>query len=158
LGIELLTLELDELRIRIQLLEGEVADLRTQLHRGALGGRAIDGLPVGPALSCSQVAGANVVAQDGGNTFLGSVKNSFSSDSIFNDFGTYGSEFSSDSIWNEFSTFGNEFSSYSPFNDFTTTPPLLVKAGQVIGYLSSNGALARSISPNLLKSLCEDVL
>ena len=107
---------------------------------------------------CSLVSGSVIVAQDSRNTVLGKITNSFDSDSIFNEFGTYGSEFSSDSIWNEFSTFGNEFNSESPFNEFSPSPPMIIKGGEVIGYLSVNKSIRSSISPNLLKVHCEDSL
>ena len=105
---------------------------------------------------CSILNESKIVAQDNKNTYLGKLTNSFDSDSVFNEFGTYGSEFSSESIWNEFSTFGSEFSNYSPFNEFTSTPPMIIKNGTVIGYLSSNKNIESSISANLVKALCKD--
>lgn len=108
--------------------------------------------------ACSILSGSVIVAQDSSNTVLGKITNSFDSDSIFNEFGTYGNEFSSDSIWNEFSTFGNEFGSNSPFNEFSSSPPMIIKGGKVIGYLSANKYIRNSISPNVLKALCEDSL
>ena len=103
---------------------------------------------------CLAVEGSIIIAQDGKNTYLGKITNSFDSDSIFNDFGTYGSEFSSNSIWNEFSTFGNEFNTYSPFNEFSSSPPMIIKDKKLIGYLSSNKSIQSSVSPNILKAVC----
>jgi len=100
--------------------------------------------------------GASIIAQDSENTFLGKIDNEFSSESVFNEFGNYGSEFSSSSIWNEFSSFGSEFSSYSPFNEFTSTPPMIVKNGRVIGYLTRNKFIRGSLSPNILRALKEE--
>lgn len=107
---------------------------------------------------CSILNDSVIIAQDSSNTVLGKIASSFDSDSIFNEFGSYGSDLSSDSIWNEFSTFGNEFNSDSPFNAFSSNPPMIIKGGEVIGYLSANKNIRGSISPNLLKALCEDVL
>jgi len=107
---------------------------------------------------CSSLDGASIIAQDSDNTFLGKITNSFDSDSIFNEFGTYGNDFSSDSIWNDYSTFGNEFNSESPFNEFSSDPPMIIKDGQIIAYLSTNKSIQGAISPNLLKALCKDVL
>ncbi|MGI2059630.1 hypothetical protein ACRN9T_21030 [Shewanella baltica] len=76
---------------------------------------------------CQTVDGSTIIAQDNENTYLGKITNSFDSDSIFNDFGTYGNEFSGESIWNQFSTFGNEFNSDSPFNEFSASPPMIIK-------------------------------
>lgn len=107
---------------------------------------------------CSIVSGAKLIAQDDKNTYLGEITNSYASDSIFNEYGTYGSEYSSDSIWNEYATFGSEYSNDSPFNEYTSTPPMIIKGGKIIGYLSANKAVSSSISPNLLKVLCENEL
>lgn len=52
--------------------------------------------------------------------------------------GTYGSEISPNSIWNDIGTYGSDISSYSPFNDITSTPPMIVKNGNTIGYLTVN--------------------
>jgi len=107
---------------------------------------------------CSIVSGAKLIAQDNENTYLGVISNSYASDSIFNEYGTYGSEYSSSSIWNEYATFGSEYSSYSPFNEYTSTPPMMIKEGKIIGYLSANKSIKSSISANLLKALCENEL
>jgi len=105
---------------------------------------------------CAFLNGAVIIAQDSGNTYLGKITSSFDSESIFNEFGSYGSEFSSNSIWNRFSTFGNEFNNDSPFNEFTSRPPMIIKNRQIIAYLSVNRSIRGAISPNLLKALCID--
>lgn len=107
---------------------------------------------------CDIVKGASLIAQDDKNTYLGKITNSYDSDSIFNEYGTYGSEYNSLSIWNKYATFGNESSSYSPHNNLSSTPPMIIKKGKVIGYLSTNKSINNSISPNLLKALCKDDL
>ena len=107
---------------------------------------------------CILLNGASIIAQDSKNTMLGKIVNSYNSDSIFNDYGTYGNDFSGSSIWNGFSTFGNEFNSYSPFNEYSSKPPMLIKQGKIVGYLSANKSIKNSISPNLLKALCKDSL
>jgi hypothetical protein len=84
--------------------------------------------------------------------YLGKIEDQFSSDSIFNEFGTYGSEFSSDSIWNKFGNYGSPFSSQSAFNKFTTNPPIIIKNKQVIGYLTVNKFIKGGVDPNWLKS------
>jgi hypothetical protein len=95
--------------------------------------------------------GASIIAQDGKNTFLGKIDNEFAKDSIFNEFSEYGNEFNADSIFNEFGGFGGEFSQFSPFNEFTAKPPMIVKDGNVIGYLTANTAIRGGISvPGLM--------
>jgi hypothetical protein len=107
---------------------------------------------------CDVVSGAVLIAQDENNTNLGNVTNSYDSDSIFNSYGAYGSEYNSKSIWNEYGTFGSEYSQYSPFNASSSRPPMLIKNGQIIGYLSNNKYINNSVSPNLLKAICKDEL
>lgn len=104
---------------------------------------------------CYRLENAYVVAQDEKNTFLGKIESSFSSDSIFNEFGDFGSEYSSLSIFNEYGDFGSEFSSYSATNSLTLTPPMIIKEGKLVGYISTNKTIPNSISPSLLKSLCK---
>lgn len=105
---------------------------------------------------CSVVKDATLIAQDNQNTPLGKISSPFDSKSIFNEYGEYGSEYSTKSIWNQYGSFGGEYSTYSPFNKYTTTPPILVKNGKIIGYLTVNKFMKPSISPNLLKELCKD--
>lgn len=95
---------------------------------------------------------ASILALDEEYTFLGKLSNEYDSKSIFNEYGTYGSEYSSNSIWNEYGIFGGKYSLYSPFNDYTSTPPIIIKNGKVIGYLTTNKSLADGISPFLLKA------
>ncbi len=103
---------------------------------------------------CNTVAGAALIAQDGDNTYLGELGSKYDTDSIFNNYGTYGSEYNTESIWNKYGQFGGEYSTYSPFNKYTSTPPMIIKNRQIIGYLSANKAIANAVSPNLLKAVC----
>ncbi len=93
---------------------------------------------------------SKIIAQDNENTYLGKLSNEFDSESVFNGFGKYGNKFSSSSIWNEFSTFGNEFSSYSPFNEFSSTPPMIIRDGKIIAYLTVNNSINGAVSPKIL--------
>lgn len=105
---------------------------------------------------CNLLNGATLIAQDEKNSYLGKINSQSSSDSIFNEYGTYGSEYSSESIWNEYGNFGGEYSNNSPHNEFTSTPPMIIKDGKIIGYLSANKSITSSITPNLLKALCQE--
>lgn len=100
--------------------------------------------------------GASIIAQDDDKTFLGTLTNEINSNSIFNDIGTYGSDISSNSIWNDIGTFGSDISSYSPFNDITSTPPMIVKDGKIIGYLTVNEIISGGISPHILKAMKDE--
>lgn len=65
--------------------------------------------------------------------------NPFDSESICNQFGTYGGEFASRSIWNEFGTYGGQFSTYSPWNSFSSSGPSLVGSdNRSYGYFTTN--------------------
>jgi|LSQX01.2.fsa_nt_gb hypothetical protein len=97
--------------------------------------------------------GASIFAQDSKQTYLGKIENSYNLESIFNEYGMYGSEYSSKSIWNEYSTFGNEYNLYSPFNEYSASPPIIVKNGKIIGYLTTNNYIKGGISPHILKGL-----
>ena len=119
---------------------------------------ALTSLPAFCEEVCSVVKDATLIAQDNQNTPLGKISSSFDSKSIFNEYGEYGSEYSTKSIWNQYGSFGGEYSTFSPFNEYTTTPPMLIKNGKIIGYLTVNKFVKPSISPNLLKELCKDEL
>jgi hypothetical protein len=97
--------------------------------------------------------GAQILAQNDENTYLGKLVNKYDSQSIFNEYGEYGSKYSSGSIWNEYGSFGGKYSSDSPFNKYTSTPPMIIKKGKVIGYLTTNKNIEGNISPNLLKAI-----
>ena len=99
---------------------------------------------------CQYVSGASVLANDG--KYLGKISSEYASESIFNEYGTYGSEYSSDSIWNEYGSYGGKYASNSPFNSYSSTPPVLVKNGKAITYLSVNKSLRGAINPYFLKT------
>lgn len=107
---------------------------------------------------CDIVRGAKVIAQDSKNTYLGEVSNSYNTDSIFNEYGTYGSEYNDKSVFNSYGNFGNEYNQYSATNSYSSEPPMLIKNQKVIGYLSTNKDIQGTISPALLKALCVDTL
>jgi hypothetical protein len=58
----------------------------------------------------------------------------FGSDSINNEFGTYGSRFSTTSIRNNFSQYGSAFSTYSACNQFASTPPRVYNSNRTLFY------------------------
>tara|TARA_B110000967_G_C18385639_1_gene317417 strand:- start:124 stop:498 length:375 start_codon:yes stop_codon:yes gene_type:complete len=99
---------------------------------------------------CSIIAGASIIANDG--KYLGKVANEYDSDSILNEYGTYGSQYSVDSIWNEYGPYGGEYSVNSPFNEYTSTPPVLVKDGRSIAHLTVNKYLQAPVSPQFIKT------
>lgn len=78
-----------------------------------------------------------LVAADG--QFLGILSsNKFQSESVMNEYGTYGSKYSSTSIFNKYCNYGSQYSQLSPFNQYTSTPPRIFLRGALVGYLSVN--------------------
>lgn len=112
------------------------------------------------AASDSEIAkllnGAIVIAQDNDNTYLGKFCNKYNSDSIFNEYGDYGSKYSSTSIWNKYSNFGSPNGAYSAFNKSTQTPPIVIKKGKIIAYITVNKSIQGGISPYYLKSIADE--
>jgi uncharacterized membrane protein len=58
----------------------------------------------------------------------------YGSDSINNQYGSYGSAYSSTSIRNPYSQYGSQYSSYSACNPYTSTPPRVYNADGSIYY------------------------
>ena len=90
-----------------------------------------------------------IVADDYNYTYLGELTtNTYDSDSIFNEYGTYGSKYGSKSIWSKYGTYGSEYSSYSPFNPYAFSPPMIVDGDyNVVGRLTVNEYMTGAISP-----------
>jgi len=101
---------------------------------------------------CFELEGAKIIAEDG--TFLGTLDNSYSPDSIFNQFSDFGKEYHSDSIWNEYSDWGNNYSSMSPFNEYASTPPILLKDGEVVGKLTVKAFEYDAVNPYTVGKDC----
>lgn len=74
------------------------------------------------------------------DVYLGCLNcNNYDSDSIWNEFGTYGSSYNSKSIWNSYGTYGSSYNSDSPWNSYGSNPPVVVdKSGNFYGYFTVN--------------------
>ena len=83
---------------------------------------------------CYELEGAKIVAEDG--TYLGTLDDSYASDSIYNEYSDHGSTYGDESLWNEYSDHGNDYSDESAFNEYASNPPVLLKDGEVIGRLT----------------------
>ena len=98
------------------------------------------------SFSCAAVEGALLFATDG--QFLGKItSNRFDSDSIGNQYGSYGSKYSSTSIFNPYGQYGSQFSSESAFNPSASNPPVLYINNRGVAYLTVNQALSPRIVP-----------
>ena len=100
-----------------------------------------------------QLEGASIVAQDDSNTFLGTITGSMDRESIFNQMGNHGSTMSRTSIWNTMGDFGNPMGRYSATNSMTDRPPMIIRNGQVIGFVSTNSMIRSRVSPGMLAVL-----
>lgn len=94
---------------------------------------------------CSLIAGASIVGNDG--RYLGRFTNCFDTESVLNEFGTYGSRFASNSTNNEFGTYGSRFSTLSARNPFTSTPPRIIRNGNFIAFYTVNEFLTPRVAP-----------
>jgi hypothetical protein len=76
----------------------------------------------------------------GHKTYLGCLNCSeYATDSILNQYGTYGSKYSSTSIFNRYGEFGSKFSDHSPCNPYASDPPVIVdQNGEFYGRLTVN--------------------
>lgn len=78
-----------------------------------------------------------LLANDG--QFLGKLSlNRSDSESISNQYGSFGSKYSSTSIFNQYGSYGSKYSSLSPFNQYSSTPPTIFLRGKKYGFLSKN--------------------
>ena len=90
-----------------------------------------------------------LLAQDG--QFLGILSsNKYQTDSVMNEYGTYGSKYSSTSIFNQYSQYGSRYGFYSPFNPYTSTPPQIILNGHWVGLLTANTFLQNRLDPHQL--------
>ncbi len=99
---------------------------------------------------CQAIAGASIVADDG--TYLGRIESQYATESVLNEYGSYGSQYASKSIWNQYGSYGGEYASQSPFNPYTSTPPMIIKDGRVIAFLSINQSKSGALNPYVIKS------
>jgi len=92
-----------------------------------------------------------------GDDYLGCLNcNIYESNSIWNEYGTYGSSYNSESIWNEYGTYGNEYNSSSPWNAYSTNPPGIYDSeGVFYGYLTVNEYMHNRADFDLAVLVCE---
>jgi hypothetical protein len=98
-------------------------------------------------LSTDVIEGSQLRTPSG--VFLGNVtRNKFDTDSLTNQFGPHGSRYSAESIFNQYSQYGSPYGTESPYNKFSTTPPIFVKNGESLGYLTVNQYLTPRLDPD----------
>ncbi len=98
-------------------------------------------------LSTDSILGSQLRTPSG--IILGSVnRNRFDANSLVNPYGLYGNRFAAESIFNKFSQYGSPYGTESPYNKFSTTPPMFVKDGESLGYLTVNEYLTPRLDPD----------
>ena len=102
---------------------------------------------------CYELEGAKIVAEDG--TYLGTLDDSYASDSIYNEYSDHGSTYSDESLWNEYSDHGNDYSDESAFNEYASNPPVLLKDGEVIGRLTVKDYEYDAVDPRTVGEDCD---
>ena len=105
-------------------------------------------------LTCQDINGAYLFSQEPNPVYLGFFGTQFASESIYNQFGTYGSQFNSLSVRNTFGTYGSQFSTYSHMNQFTQTPPMILKDGILLGYLTVNPTINKGLALATIDAVC----
>lgn len=104
-----------------------------------------------PVHNLNDLEGSVLQAADG--TYLGKVtRNAYDSESVANQYGTFGSPYSANSIFNEYGPYGSPYNQLSPYNDFSRTPPRLVRDGRVIAHLTSNQFISPRVDPAAFKA------
>lgn len=109
--------------------------------------KILTGLIVGIAVLLPSVATAQqfeVMGYD--SAFLGAVINGLDENSICNSF-TYGSQFT-ESIFNRFGVYGGQTSPYGAYNPNAEKPPILLKDGKFVAFISKNRRLKHRIDPD----------
>lgn len=97
--------------------------------------------------------GASILSNNIKRTYLGKIGGTNDSNSIFHKYGNHGSDYGSNSIWNDVGQYGSNFGTYSSFNNTASSPPLIVKDGKIIGYLTVNSYKTSRVNPFLLKAI-----
>jgi hypothetical protein len=110
-----------------------------------------------PTSSC----GGQLIVYASDETYLGCIScSTYSSDSIFNLYGSYGSPYSLTSVNNQYSPYGSPYSATSACNSYTSSPPSIFdEAGCYYGRLSVNPYVSGSVCGiSGDAGLCNDLL
>jgi hypothetical protein len=93
---------------------------------------------------------------EGGSVFLGCANcGEYESDSLNNDYGTYGSPYNSMSVRNSYGIYGSRYSDVSACNPNANNPPFLADSnGNFIGFVTVNRRFRNNIAvhPRLLRA------
>jgi hypothetical protein len=119
---------------------------------GLVSGRELDA-PAAPAstkdvpATCANLNGASVFSQEAAPQFLGFFGSGTALNSINNPNGPYGASTSSLSVRNPNGPYGSSTSPFSARNQAATLPPIVVKYGLTIAFLTTNTTYATADYP-----------
>ncbi len=89
-----------------------------------------------------------VVGRD--HTFLGVVSNNqYESQSICNQYGSFGSPYSQTSVWNKYGKYGGAYSDMGAYNSNAQKPPIVIQNGQPVAVLTKNLRLQGAYDPDV---------
>jgi hypothetical protein len=103
-------------------------------------------------ITCASLDGATIFGDSSANVYLGFLGSASGVDSVYNSSGDYGDASSDTSINNTASTWGSSSSEFSANNSTADTPPLIIKAGRVLGRLTTNSDHQDAIVPSFTDS------
>lgn len=112
------------------------------------------GTPQKSQLTCEQLDGASVYSQEPAPVFLGFFGASFIANSIYRTSGDYGSTTAARSMRNKSAIYGSTSSNYSASNPSATLPPIIVRNGATLGYVTTNTDLFGGFSLSVIDSAC----
>ncbi len=110
--------------------------------------------PLKSALTCDQLDGASVYSQEEAPIFLGFFGSQFAMRSIYLTAGDHGSSTSTRSMRNKSSSYGSTFGPYSANNTSSTLPPIIVRNGVTLGYVTTNKNLFGGYSLSTIDASC----
>ena len=105
-------------------------------------------------LGCDDLDGARIYSREEPSVYLGFLGSATADDSINNSSGSYGSTSGTNSVRNSSGDYGSSSGVYSSQNAAAVTPPMLVKLGNTLAYLSSNSVLQGVYSLATLDAVC----
>jgi len=87
-------------------------------------------------------------------TYLGCISCSEdTSDSVFNEYSSFGNAYSSSSIYNRYSQFGSKYDDYSACNPYASDPPVVVgEDGTYYGRLTVNTYISDGFGDSTLQA------
>lgn len=97
--------------------------------------------------TCANLNGASVFSQEPNPVYLGFFGSASAANSIGNPASPYGSTTSATSVRNSASAYGSSSGNFSAMNSSATLPPLIVKYGLTIGFLTTNQGASSSDYP-----------